>query len=387
MARILFVLTITPWHDRRPFHRQGPALVADGHEVVYMSGRPDPDADHPFEIVPLSARQRRWGRLTGGLNLLPRVLRTRPDVVQLFSLELLPLGIALKLLRRCRVVYDCREDMASAMLEHRDRFPAWLRRLFHRATRAVEGLAARMFDGIVTADPAVAEMHGAMPDERKIVFYNTALLRHFTGEYAPLEERAYDVAVLGSMTPRSGIVSVVDALTRLARRGRKVRTLLIGEPDPWVRPDLDLQITEAGLADHVDVTGLVPHTDVPDLLSSARIGLVPLLDKAKFRRNIACKAFEYMACGMPTICTDLPPQRIFVHEGIGIFYPPGDAEALADAIEELLEDPGRAKSMGATARLEVEQKWNAEREQERLVEFYRHLLQMPPRERDRSPAS
>lgn len=386
MARILFVLTITPWHDRRPFHRQGPALAAAGHRVLYMAGAPDPGVEHPFEILPLNSSQRRWGRLTGGLNLLPRVWRAKPDVVQLFSLELLPLGIALKLLRRCRVVYDCREDMASAMLEHRDRWPVWLRRILHRSTRFVEGLAARMFDGIVTADPAVAEMHAAMPEARKMVFYNTALLRHFQADYLPLDERPYDVTVLGSMTPRSGIVSVVEALILLAGRGRKVRALLVGEPDPWVRPDLDREIENAGLTDYVEITGLVPHTEVPGLLAKARIGLVPLLDKAKFRRNIACKAFEYMACGMPTVCTDLPPQRIFIHDGIGTFYPPGDSAALADAIESLLDDPERAAEMGAAARKEVETKWNAEREQERLASFYRGLLAMPPRELERSEA-
>lgn len=380
MARILFVLTKTPWHDRRPFHRQGPALAVAGHHVLYAAAPPDRDVEHPFEWVPLSEHERALARRTGGLNLIGRVAKLKPDIVQLCSLELLPLGLALKLMRLTKVVYDCREDIASALRERRKGLPAWARDLVFRAVRALEGAAARSFDAIVTADPAVWELHAGMPPERKHVFYNTGLLSHFPAGYPKLADREFDLAVLGSMSSaRSGTHLVLDAMGLLGERGRAVNLLLIGQPEGEVVGEIRDRIEKHGLSEAVQITGWIPHDRVASQLVRARIGIVPLLDFPKFRRNIACKAFEYMACGMPTIASDLPPQRIFLHEGNARFFESGDAEGLASCIEELLSDIDLCARMGERARREVEERWNAEREQVGLQAFYQEILSKPAR--------
>jgi glycosyltransferase involved in cell wall biosynthesis len=380
MARALFLLSMTPWHDRRPFHRQAPALVAAGHHVLYAAAPPDREVEHPFEWVPLSERERALARRTGGLNLFRRISSLRPDIVQLCSLELLPLGLALKAARRTKVVYDCREDIASAQRERRRNLPQWARSLLFRAVRALEGAAARRFDAIVTADPAVWELHSGMPAERKHVFYNTGLLSHFPSGYPDLANREFDLAVLGSMSSaRSGTHLVLDAMGLLKERGRAVSLLLIGQPEGDVVGEIQDRIELHGLSDAVEITGRIPHERVASQLVRARIGIVPLLDYPKFHKNIACKAFEYMACGMPTIASDLPPQHIFLHADNARFFESGDAEGLAACIEELLSDMHLCTRMGEHARREVEERWNAEREQVSLQAFYGAILSMPAR--------
>lgn len=380
MARIALVLTKTPWSDRRQFYRQGPALTAAGHQVLYVAGIPDAPISHPFDWIGLSTSERRLARRTGGLNLLSKIRRLRPDLVQLCSLELLPLGIALKITARTRVVYDCREDIASALFERRRSLPRWMRHLLFRAVRSLEAVAARRFDGLVTADPGVAELHAGMPDERKHVFYNTALLAQFPANYPRLANRTFDLAVLGSMSStRSGTHLVLEALALLARRGLRPRLLLVGEPEGEVARILGELISRHGLSDQVHITGHVPHREVAKHLAESRIGIVPLLDYPKFHRNIACKAFEYMACGMPTIASDLPPQRLFLHDEIAVFFPCGDVQSLANRMVELIDNPARCETMGQRARKDVEERWNAEREQESFRGFYGRLLAMPVR--------
>lgn len=373
------LLTTTAWDDRRQFYRQGPALVEGRHHVLYVAGRPDREIEHPFEYVALSDRQRRWARPTGALNLLPLMLRLRPDVVQLCSLEQLPLGIMLAVTGLCRVVYDCREDMASAMFQHRDHFPVFVRHVLRFVTRTVEALGSLTLDGIVTADPSVKALHARMPEPRKHVFFNTALLKQFPADFAPLDDREYELAVLGSMTPRSGIITVIEALGILKAHGLAPKVLLIGEPDRWIQSAMNDRARKGDVEDQLTITGWLPHNRIASTLARARIGLVPLLDLPKFRRNIACKAFEYMACGMPTICTDLPPQHLFLHSGIALYYEPGRAEQLADRISTLVRDPERCRKMGTAARQEVETRWNGELDQSRLRAFYDDLLAKPRR--------
>ena len=380
MARIALVLTKTPWGDRRQFYRQGPALTKRGHEVLYLAAEPDREINHLFEYIVLTEGERRLARRTGGLNLIRRLHALAPDVVQLCSLELLPLGLALKLFSRTKVVYDCREDIAAALRERRKGLPAWVRNLLFRSVRRLEREAATRFDGIVTADPGVYALHEMMPDARKHVFYNTALLSQFPGDYPTLDERPFELAVLGSMSSeRSGAHQVLDALARLEERDLTPRLLLIGKPENDVVAALRERIERYGLAERIEITGHLPHHKISTQLARARIGIVPLLDFPKFHRNIACKAFEYMACGMPTISSDLPPQHLFLTPDIATFYTCGDIADLAERIAELLGAPERCATMGAKARCAVEDRWNGENDQVGYSAFYESLLNMPAR--------
>ena len=378
MPRICMLLTTTPWGDQRQFYKQAPALADAGYDLVFMAGSGGQEEADGFRYDVLSGRTRRLSRMTGAVNLIGRVLRWRPKVLQLCSLEQLPLGLVLKLFTGVKVVYDCREDMYHSMLHSKTWFPRPLRWCLAWLTRVLEYAAARLFDGLVVSDPALYRMHAGARPERKVIFYNTPLLRQFGGGYLPLAARPYDIVLMGGMTKRSGIGVLTEAVHLLAAGGRRVRLLLIGRPDPDDEMLLRRVFQDAGMAGDVTVTGWIPYDRVPEMLIEAKIGLVTLLDQPKFRKNIACKAFEYMACGMPCVCSDLPPQRVFIREGEnGLFYRPGDAEGLADRIALLLDDPARAAAMGETGRQDVERYWNAERDQEVLRGFYRRLLGGP----------
>ena len=172
---------------------------------------------------------------------------------------------------------------------------------------------------------------------------------------------------------------MLDALGLLAERGLELNAIFIGEPEGEVRDLIADRVDKYGIESRVKITGHLPHEEVATTLVTARIGIVPLHDYPKFHKNIACKAFEYMACGMPTISSDLPPQHLFLDEQVGLFYPCGDTVALADRIAELHADPERCETMGACARLSVEERWNGEQDQEKFCDFYDDLLAMPLR--------
>lgn len=362
MARIGLLLTRTPWQDRRQYHRQGPALLAAGHTVVYLAGVPRSDLDYPYEAVPLSAGERRLAALTGGLNLLAKVTRARLDVVQICSVELLPLGIALKLSNLTKVVYDCREDMPSAMREHKVRFPKPVRIVLSQMTRLLEGAGDRLFDGLVSADPATARLHPRLAEDRRVVFLNVAPKKHFPVDGPDLAARAYDVAIVGSMSERTGVFDVIEATSALRERGLEIKVLIVGKPDESLVRAMRARIAALGLDERFEWRGWVDHTEIPELLYDTRVGIVSLHDYAKFRRNIAAKALEFIAARMVTVASDLPPQRLFLKDGQNaVFYAPGDASALAQALFTVLSDPAAAQRLADQARRDFLAIWNLER--------------------------
>jgi glycosyltransferase involved in cell wall biosynthesis len=378
MARIGFLLTITPWRDRRPYHRQGPALLAEGHTVVYLAGIPQTDLDYSYEAVPLSAVQRKAARVTGGLNLLRKIARARLDVLQVCSIELLPLGIAAKLLGLTKVVYDCREDMPSAMRDHKP-FPKPIRIGLSLMARFLEAVGDRVLDGLVTADPAVAGRHAHMPEDRKVVFYNVAPKRHFPVDGPALAEREYDIGIIGSISHRTGALDVIRAVALLRDRGMRLKVVaagwLLGSAEMVVKPLLE----ELRLTEQFEWRGTLDHLEIPKLLYDTRIGVVFLHGHyPKFQHNIACKAFEFMAARMVTVATDLPPQRIFLKDDHNaMFYPAGNVDELARVLASLLGDLETAQRIADQARRDFLSKWNLECVEAPYTALYDRLTREP----------
>lgn len=84
-----------------------------------------------------------------------------------------------------------------------------------------------------------------------------------------------------------------------------------------------------------------------------------LKDIPMFRTTYPNKVFDYMAAGRPTILAidGVIRQVIEAAQG-GIFSPPGDDAALANAIRTLADDPVGAKQMGYAAREYVVRNFN-----------------------------
>ena len=96
--------------------------------------------------------------------------------------------------------------------------------------------------------------------------------------------------------------------------------------------------------------GLVPQAQVPDLLATMDVVLVPYEDIPGFYFS-PLKVLESMSMGRPTVAAaigDIP--GIILGERTGLLVPPGDAQALAAAAERLLKEPQLATQLGDAAR-------------------------------------
>ena len=94
-------------------------------------------------------------------------------------------------------------------------------------------------------------------------------------------------------------------------------------------------------------------------LSQARIGVCPLTDIPKFQRNIPVKIFEYWACGLPVVASDLPPIRPFFKSAARRpALPRRRCRRARQRTRDLLANPAHARKMGARGREAVEPRYN-----------------------------
>jgi glycosyltransferase involved in cell wall biosynthesis len=354
----------------RSYHMQFFPLAAAGAKVRYVSPLRIHGRHDGVDFVSLPLRQGWLRHLLAVPSLLKILLKQNAGIYHFQDPELLPVGFLLKLIFHKRVVYDCYEDFSSMAYTKRG-LPNWLQRPAASLVAAILGLAARCFDGLMTADPLTLKKMALEGGSRKLTFYNFPNLDFFPPPRLG-GTKVFDLVYRGGLSERAGVWLLLEAMHALAVEGTKARLLLIGYcDDSSAETALRDKIRALDLSTSVEIMGRIQHGDMARTLSRARIGISPLRDIPKFRNNIPVKVFEYWACGLPVISSDLPPIRpFFKNVNGGLLFPPGDAQSLAQSIAWLLDHPKTAAWMGQHGRAAVVHRFNHAREVEKLRRFF-----------------
>ncbi len=359
--------------DARTYNMEILPAVKHGVRAALVGPHGTEHHEEGLDVVPLTAGRSRLNRFFTSPAIAFFARRQPARIYHLHNPEMIPAGLLLKLLFRKTVVYDTQEDFAAMMLTKTYLHPR-LRGVMGKAVHIAERVAANLFDGFMTADSGTMRALAHSGKSKKLVFYNLPNLEFFAN-LRPMPKR-FDIVYRGGLSERAGTFVLLEALQLLRKRGILARALLFGYTDDQaVRSSILERVGRMNLASQVFLHGRVPHSEMADTLSQARISVSPLMAIPKFMHNIPVKVFESWACGLPVISSDLPPIRPFFRDGeFGLLVPPGNSPALADAIEDLLKNPFRAEQMGRAGRKAVFERCNNKREIHKLISFYARVL-------------
>lgn len=239
--------------------------------------------------------------------------------------------------------------------------PLLREQLQHRSLRLHDVAAGLMRRAFLAADVVlpVSEMLGEWLVSEGVsrahvhVLPNAVSPSRFAGRQAPAVAPApgrVTIGFLGTLKPWHGLDVLVDAFALAYRRGVPCRLLMVG--DGPGRAALEARLATLGLAEAVAWAGAVAPADVPSWLASMDIGVVPYAsgDDCYFS---PLKAFEYMAAGCAVVGSAVGQLPFLLRDGAGVLVPPGDAEALAVALETLCAAPLARARMGEMARARV----------------------------------
>ena len=176
---------------------------------------------------------------------------------------------------------------------------------------------------------------------------------------APGPPGSFTVGFVGSMKPWHGLEVLVEAFALLHGRGRDARLLLVG--DGPARAAVCADLSARGLARVVHCTGAVAPHQVPGLVTSADVAVAPYPDASRFYFS-PLKVYEYMAAGRAVVASRVGQlETVIRHDVNGLLCPPGDAAALAAALERLRCEPALRARLGRAARATVLRKhtWDA----------------------------
>lgn len=163
----------------------------------------------------------------------------------------------------------------------------------------------------------------------------------------------------------------VDVLVRALQRVPGTVLWIVGTgpmEEAWRR-----LVAALGLTSRVYFLGDVPEAELPLYYAAADLFVLPSVSRAE---ALGLALVEAMASGLPVISTELGTGTSFVNvEGeTGFVVPPGDAEALAVAIQTLLTNKEMRQQMGEAARQRAMREFNAQVMAERILNLYTALL-------------
>jgi glycosyltransferase involved in cell wall biosynthesis len=170
------------------------------------------------------------------------------------------------------------------------------------------------------------------------------------------------VITVANLRPEKAHDVLVAAAARLASAHPDLEFLIVG--DGPRRPALEGLVRERGLERQVRLLG--HREDVPALLADADLYVLPSRSEA-FPNGI----IEAMAAGLPVVACGVGGMLELVQPGrTGALVRPDDPVGLAEAIRGIVEDPARARDMGAAGRRDVEQRFSFGRMVEGFEQLY-----------------
>lgn len=156
-----------------------------------------------------------------------------------------------------------------------------------------------------------------------------------------------------------GLANDIPTILRAARHLRKdpeIHFLLVGDGRERANSE---RIAKQLRLHNVTFIGSRPKSEMSKILAASDACLAILQDIPMFRTTYPNKVFDYMAAGRPTILAiDGVIREVIESARGGVFVPPGDDEALAEAVQFLFTNRFEAEAMGMSARAYVVEHFN-----------------------------
>lgn len=334
----------------------------------------------------------RWSRVVRGADLCLRQMRANPAAV-LGSLNVFRYGrcaSSLTLLFQTAPFFR-RYDIVHCQFGHNGRLGAILKELglqkklvvtFHgydiRAGLASGGaLYGDLWDEVDCLIAISKYNHDHLlrfgGDPEKIIYHPVGIdCKRFSYKCRTSRRGDHRIKLLSvaRLVEEKGLDSGIRALHRLTQEAPKIlfRYDIIGEGP--LRAGLKRLIDELRLGSHIRLLGAKSQDEVIGALQGSDILLAPSLAEA-----LPVSLMEAHAVGLPVLATEVGSVDQIVQQGVsGYLVPPGDVEALCRRLRELIEQPEKRAEMGRRGRRHVEQHFDIDRLNDRLVTLYTELL-------------
>jgi glycosyltransferase involved in cell wall biosynthesis len=247
----------------------------------------------------------------------------------------LDLAAARRAARGLPIVFNPLVSLADTLVSDRARFRAGS--LAARMLERIDRHALAAADLVVADTEAHAQFFRELTRTPVEVCFVGAEERVFRPGWKPTEP--FTALFVGKLIPLQG----VDFVLAAARAAPDLRVRIVGSGQ--------LEHLLADRTPNVEHVAWIEYEQLPGELHRASCALGIFGTSPKSQRVIPNKVFQALACGTPVVTADTPAAReLLRHEESALLVPPGDPDALAEALRLLRDDAVLGGRLGAAGR-------------------------------------
>jgi glycosyltransferase involved in cell wall biosynthesis len=359
-------------YDKRVFQKVGRSLAAAGHEVVSICPYAGPleDGAHGIRFVAIPPVWSMANRLRAVLRLVRLGRRERAEVYLAPEPESWVAALLIKFAQGGKVVFDMHEHVPTEFAKF---FPRPAQGLVEWLTVRFMRLFARYTDLIILTRDSFEQPWRGLSTPRVTVINTNHLqppCRAVPGQIRAQYGTSPTIIHQGLFGDVRGSYQLLDAMKLLVREIPNIRCIVLGEYVYGNEAVYREAIWQAGLQDHIHLLGVVSYEAVPAYIAAAQVGLI-LFQPGLRNHTLAMphKLFDYMREIRPVVAPAFAVEvaHIVNESGCGLLVDVTDPRAIAAAVLRLLRDPDEAARLGQNGRRAVEQKYNWQADERRLL--------------------
>jgi len=371
MSKLIKITHLTSVHaryDTRIFLKQCTSLAKlQNYKVnlVVADGLGN-ESKNKIQIYDIGSSTGRFKRIfMTTKKIYKKALDLNSDIYHIHDPELIHIGFKLKKNGK-KVIFDSHEDVGEDILI-KMWIPFLLRKLISLVYSFFEKYYCKKLDIVITATPHIREKF-VIRGLNAIDINNFPILSELTLGKNHWNEKKQEVCYIGAISKERGILEIVNAIGNI----EGVKLNLGGS---FSEKELEKSCKKLDGWNNINELGYLNQNEISNVLKKSKAGLVVLYPTSTYKPSLPVKMFEYMASGIPIICSNfqLWNDMIITVYKCGIAVNPKDPKEIMDAINYIINHPEESKEMGERGRKAVIEKYNWDNEEKKLYSIYSNL--------------
>lgn len=360
--KVCHITSVHPRYDIRIFIKECKALSKNHSMTLIVAdslGNEIKDDINIIDVGKINGNRLKRMYLTS-IAIFNKVISLKPDVVHFHDPELMSVAHSLSK-RGFKVIYDVHEDVPKQIM-NKHWIPKLLRPFISKLVEYKEYKSARSYAGVICATDIIANRFRKY-NKNTVAIHNYPLLTEFMQKETTWSERNLELCYLGSISETRGIIPLVNSLA--------ISQLSLELAGIYSNNEIKFKIKTAKGYELVNYHGVLNRSDVTELLTKVKVGIVTLLPTPSYVESLPIKLLEYMLAGIPVVASNFPLWEQYVKKhNCGIMVNPNDSDEIASACSYLINNPKISEQMGINGRQAVLSNYTWEAESTKLVNFY-----------------